>query len=215
LSAICLGQGMKFRLARVMKEFWDKRFQTSEYIYGLEPNVYFKRFINTIKKGHLLLPAEGEGRNAVFAARHKWKVDAFDISVVAREKALDLAEKHRVCINYSIADIDTFSYHKLRYDAVALIYVHQSRPAFQKLIASIHRCLKIGGILVFEAFSKEQINYQSGGPRDLDMLYDITGLIYDLEGFRVLEVEQRVTMLDEGPVHQGPASIIRLKACKI
>lgn len=52
-----------------MKDFWNERYATDVYAYGTEPNAYFKACLDTIPKpGRLLLPAEGEGRNAVYAA---------------------------------------------------------------------------------------------------------------------------------------------------
>lgn len=48
--------------------FWEERFSTEEYIYGKEPNQYFKHSIKKLKKGSILFPAEGEGRNVVYAA---------------------------------------------------------------------------------------------------------------------------------------------------
>ena len=50
--------------------FWNERYVSKEYVYGKEPNTFFKDFIHQKLRipGKLLLPAEGEGRNAVFAA---------------------------------------------------------------------------------------------------------------------------------------------------
>ena len=57
-----------------MQEFWDQRFDIKEFVYGRHPNAFFKDFIDHHKAGSLLLPAEGEGRNAVYAAL-KGKMD--------------------------------------------------------------------------------------------------------------------------------------------
>lgn len=69
-------------------EFWDQRYRENASVYGLEPNPFFKAFIDKHKSGRLLLPAEGEGRNAIYAAAKGWQVDAFDFSEVSRDKAL-------------------------------------------------------------------------------------------------------------------------------
>ena len=50
-----------------MKEFWNERFSSEEYIYGTEPNLFFKSELDKRTPGDLLMPAEGEGRNAVYA----------------------------------------------------------------------------------------------------------------------------------------------------
>ena len=66
--------------------FWDERYSSEEYVYGTEPNQFFKEQIDKITvPGKLLLPGEGEGRNAIYAARSGWQVDVFDQSRTAKE----------------------------------------------------------------------------------------------------------------------------------
>ena len=71
-----------------MKEFWNEKFNTKEYIYGKSPNVYLAEKLKQLASGKILFVAEGEGRNAVFAAKNNWQVEAFDISNIAKQKAL-------------------------------------------------------------------------------------------------------------------------------
>ena len=42
--------------------FWNERYVSKEYVYGKEPNTFFKDFIHQKLRvpGKLLLPAEGE-----------------------------------------------------------------------------------------------------------------------------------------------------------
>ena len=70
--------------------FWDNRYTENETVYGNEPNIFFREFIDKAIPRSLLLPCEGEGRNAIYAAGKGWLVDAFDFSRVAVQKALDL-----------------------------------------------------------------------------------------------------------------------------
>jgi len=85
-----------------LQQFWDERYSQPEYAYGREPNVFFREQIEPLQPGRLLMPAEGEGRNGVYAARKGWVVDAFDISEKGREKALRLAEEMGVAIHYQV-----------------------------------------------------------------------------------------------------------------
>lgn len=70
-----------------MKEFWNGKYSSKEYIYGTEPNEYFKSALEKYRPGTILLPGDGEGRNAVYAAKKGWQVTAFDFSNAAKEKA--------------------------------------------------------------------------------------------------------------------------------
>ena len=51
-----------------MSDFWNEKYGRSEYLYGKAPNTFFVEKLNELQKGSILLPAEGEGRNAVYAA---------------------------------------------------------------------------------------------------------------------------------------------------
>jgi hypothetical protein len=107
-----------------MKEFWNERYKASSYAYGEAPNVYFEKCLAQLPAGKILLPADGEGRNGVYAATKGWNVDAFDISEEGKKKALQLAEKHNTTISYTISDFNSVVLPSQVYDGVGLIYAH-------------------------------------------------------------------------------------------
>jgi hypothetical protein len=81
-------------MANTWTDKWNDRYAKSEFAYGEEPNNYLREQLEKLHKGKILFPAEGEGRNAVFAAKLGWTVSAFDISSEGQKKALQLAEKN-------------------------------------------------------------------------------------------------------------------------
>ena len=162
-----------------MKESWNNRYSNREYVYGTHPNDYFKQEIEKLSIGKLLLPAEGEGRNAVFAAKLGWDVHAIDMSERGKEKALKLAKENNLDFQYDVSALQDFQYTENEYDALALIYAHfpplLRNKIHQKLIGS----LKSDGILLLEAFGKKQFGKKSGGPPAIEMLYSIEELKTD------------------------------------
>ncbi|MET4140775.1 hypothetical protein [Pedobacter sp. UYP1] len=52
---------------------WNNRYQEEHYAYGKGPNLFFKEWLYKIEPGSMLMPADGEGRNGVFAAQLGWK----------------------------------------------------------------------------------------------------------------------------------------------
>ena len=48
-----------------MINFWDDRYSQPEYVYGVKPNEFFAEQIQKLTPGEIILPCEGEGRNAV------------------------------------------------------------------------------------------------------------------------------------------------------
>ena len=85
-----------------MKQFWNDRYSEEEFIYGVEPNEFLKLELDKIPTGSILLPAEGEGRNAVYAASKGWNVTAFHYSEAAKVKTTLLAEKMNVKLDYEL-----------------------------------------------------------------------------------------------------------------
>ncbi|MEI9943030.1 MAG: class I SAM-dependent methyltransferase [Chitinophagaceae bacterium] len=100
---------------------WNERYSSAEFAYGEEPNNYLKEQLEKLKPGTLLFPAEGEGRNAVFAAKLGWAVSAFDISEEGKNKALRLATANNVTIDYQVGELQSLNYHTEQFDAIALI----------------------------------------------------------------------------------------------
>lgn len=193
-----------------MKEKWNERYSTPEFIYGSRPNEFFKQQLQNSTPGRLLLPGEGEGRNAIYAAKRGWTVDAFDYSEAAYKKARSLAESNRVNINYTVASYEEYNYPAQTYDAAGLIFTHMPSITRSTIHSMIIRSLKPGGIVILEAFHKEQIDYTSGGPKDIDMLYNEDELASDFEGLKIILLEKKMVKLQEGTFHSGDAVVVRM-----
>jgi len=196
------------------QEFWDEKYNSSEFIYGREPNVFFKSIIDELPSGRILLLGEGEGRNAVYAASRGWHVDAFDSSKKAQEKALLFATEKNVKINYSVENILLNNFRNDNYNLAGLLFVHLEKKQRRKLSIKIWENLRIGGRLIMEVFSKDQINYNSGGPKDLDLLYSLDEIKEDFSCFKVDKLEQVEYFIKEGKGHNGLANVIRFIGAK-
>ncbi|MGB5698150.1 MAG: class I SAM-dependent methyltransferase [Polyangiales bacterium] len=198
-----------------MKQMWEERYGSDEYAYGVEPNAFFKACLDRLPApGRLLLPGEGEGRNAVYAARQGWKVDAFDFSTAGREKALQLAERHGVHIAYEVADYETVHIEPGAYDAVALIFVHMHERIRQTVHRKLASALSPGGHLFLEAYSREQLSRGTGGPRDAQLLYTVEDLQEDFSDFDIIQLERVDAEIHEGRYHTGLGSVVRLVAVR-
>ncbi len=197
-------------------DFWNERYIAEEYVYGKEPNCFFRNFINQKLQtpGKLLLPAEGEGRNAIFAAGHGYQVTAFDFSPDGKKKALRLAEEKKVSIEYILSDLQSFNYISAFYDLVGLFFVHQPPEIRSFLHKSVVDSLIPGGMICLEAFHTDQIHLHSGGPKSLDMLMHLDQLSEDFKSLDIIHLTKTERELDEGSYHQGKASLVQLIALK-
>lgn len=192
-----------------MKEFWDERYSAEEYIYGTEANDFLKNELLNIQAGNILLPCEGEGRNAVFCAKNDWKVSAFDYSDVAVKKGIKLAKSMNLEIDYIHSDWQSYK-NDNKFDVVGIVFAHfhpEDRIEFHKKMMNF---LKPGGILIAEYFHKNQINYNSGGPKNIDMLYTIEELRSDFSEYEIIKLEHLSRKIFEGPHHSGVAETVQV-----
>lgn len=193
---------------------WNERYSNDEFAYGTQPNNYLKEQLQKLEIGSILFPAEGEGRNAIFAAQLGWNVSAFDISAEGKNKALHLAETNHVEIDYQVGELQTLDYPKEQFDVIALIYAHF--PA--EIKSSIHKMLdtylRKGGFIIFEAFSKKHLDFvlkneKVGGPKDIESLFSIEEIKSDFPEYDIIELEEKEIELQEGIFHNGTGSVIR------
>ncbi|WPO78717.1 class I SAM-dependent methyltransferase [Flavobacterium sp. KACC 22761] len=193
---------------------WDDRYKTEDFAYGTAPNNYLQEQIEKINPGAILFPAEGEGRNAVFAAQLGWEVSAFDISEEGRNKALRLAKNNDVSIDYQVGELETLDFHNEQFDAIALIYAHFPATIKSEIHRQLDQLLKKGGIIIFEAFSKKHLEYVTknekvGGPKDIESLFSIEEIKADFPNYEIIELEEKEIELNEGLFHNGTGSVIR------
>lgn len=193
---------------------WDDRYKSEEFAYGEDPNIYLKEQIEKLNTGTILFPAEGEGRNAVFAAKLGWKVSAFDISEEGKNKALKLAEANNVTIDYQVGILEALNYKAEQFDAIALIYAHFPAEIKSSIHKTLETYLRKGGIIIFEAFSKKHLEYLAindkvGGPKDIESLFSIEEIQADFPNYEIIELEEKEIELNEGLFHNGKGSVIR------
>lgn len=203
-----------------MKEFWNERYSAEVFAYGKEPNVFFKESLDKMCVGKILLPADGEGRNSVYAAKLGFEVYACDLSTSGKTKAKALATQENVEINYLVGEFGDLSYKESEFDIIALIFAHFPADKKQAYHTLVNKYLKVGGSIIFEAFSKNHIKYNSenpnvGGPKDLDMLYYLEEIKNDFANFEFDLLNEQTIELNEGEFHKGTGSVVRFLGRKI
>jgi SAM-dependent methyltransferase len=192
-----------------VNHMWDERYKNEDYFYGTEANDFLVQVSKMIPaRSKILCIGEGEGRNAVFLAEQGHEVNAVDLSVKGRSKALKLADSRGVSINYDISALEDFDFGQDHWDAIVSIFCHLP-PAIRTLVhARLFDGLRRGGTFLIEAYTPEQLNYRNGGPPTLDLLYNREILCQDLPGIKWSLLEQRVREIHEGQGHNGLSAVI-------
>lgn len=202
-----------------MKEFWNERYATDEFAYGTEPNTFIKENLPNFTPGKILFPAEGEGRNAVYAAQLGWDVSAFDISEQGKKKAQMLAAEKKMEIDYSVQSVENCTFPLESFDAIALVFAHFPADIRRVSHRQLAEYLKPGGVLLLEGFTKKQLEYskanpKSGGPKNEAMLFSIDEIKSDFEHFDFKLLTETETNMDEGLYHIGKSHVLRMIAVK-
>lgn len=195
------------------KNIWNERYDATEYVYGTSPNHFFKEHLDQLKPGNILLPAEGEGRNALYAAKKGWNVTAFDSSSSGRKKALKLTLEQNVKFKYQVSDVLDFQTDE-QFDVLGLVYTHFLKKIRKKAHQRLLKFLKPNGKVIFEAFAKEQLENASGGPKDRKMLFSIEEIKEEFSGLKFEILEQQTIQLNEGEHHQGKGEVIQFVGTK-
>lgn len=193
---------------------WNNRYQEAHYAYGKGPNLFFKEWLYKFEPGSILMPADGEGRNGVFAAQLGWEVTSLDLSIAGKSKALQLAKENQVTMEYIVGDLEQLEFEKESFDAIGLVYAHFAAGRKSLLHQKLAGYLKPGGLIILEGFSKKHLHLNSldpkvGGPKDIDMLFSKAEISADFENYDKLILEEEEVFLNEGEYHIGKSAVVR------
>lgn len=212
-----MGQAREENMSQgIPREFWNERFSEDGFAYGTQPSrllLAWSPDLSQDRYWNALVPACGEGRDAVYLAELGHNVTALDISAEGLKKTQKLAKKRNVELTTVEADLFEWDWPVETFDVIASTYAHMPSEARKRLHALYVQALKPGGMICLEGFSKEQLayqeKYQSGGPPNIDMLYSVEDIRADFDGLEELSMTTGVEVLEEGKYHTGPAALLR------
>jgi SAM-dependent methyltransferase len=195
---------------------WEVRFATPDYAFGKEPNYFLKSCQQILpRRGRALAVADGEGRNGVWLAEQGLDVVSLDFSPAAQNKARALAAERGVKVTLVRADVHVWDYPQTAFDVVVEIFAQFSLPA-QRAIKwrGMRRALKSGGVLIIQGYTPKQLEYGTGGPKQVENLYTRAMLEQAFGDFRDVHVIEEEREMREGTSHAGMSAVIGLTAIK-
>jgi SAM-dependent methyltransferase len=195
---------------------WEQRFGTPEYAFGKEPNYFLKSCKPLLpKSGKALAVADGEGRNGVWLAEQGLAVLSIDFSPSAQRKAKALARERGVDVAFELADVHAWAYPEAAFDVVAEIFTQFSTPPERaRKWAGMRKALKPGGLLIVQGYTPKQLQYGTGGPKELENLYTRAVLEDAFGDFRDVTIVEEEREIHEGTSHGGLSAVINLTARK-
>jgi cyclopropane fatty-acyl-phospholipid synthase-like methyltransferase len=141
---------------------WDTRYNTEVYQYGTAPNDFLAAQMRHLAPaGHVLMLAEGEGRNALHVLKSsKAHVTCVDLSKVGLDKARKLFEQNGIPesrYETVVADLAQFEIgQEAKWDAIVSIWCHVPEGVRKGLHERIVAGLKPGGVFILESYTIRQ-----------------------------------------------------------
>ena len=116
---------------------YDQKYAGQEYYWGMNPSVLCDKVLEIIRPGpnfhpKLLDIGCGEGRNAVYFAKHGFEVTGLDLSLVGLEKTKRYAEQTGVQVNTIHADVITYELEDMFDVIFSTGTLHYLPPAIRK-----------------------------------------------------------------------------------
>jgi SAM-dependent methyltransferase len=195
---------------------WQSRYSAPEYLFGKAPN-YFLASCKALlpKAGKALAVADGEARNGVWLAEQGLDVVSIDFSEAAQAKAAALAKERGVKIALVHTDVHAWDYPPDAFDVVVEIFTQFSTPAERpRKWAGMRRTLKAGGLLIVQGYTPKQLQYGTGGPKEIENLYTRAMLEQSFGDFRDLKFVEEELEMHEGAAHGGMSAVIGLTGRK-
>jgi SAM-dependent methyltransferase len=193
---------------------WDQRYDTTEYVYGKEPNDYLAAMADRLPSGRALCLGEGEGRNSVFLAGRGLRVTAVDASGVGLAKARRLAEERRVSVETVQADLADYPIEPAYWDLIVSIFCHVPPQLRADLHRRVAAGLRPGGTFLLEAYTPAQLAYGTGGPPTAELTMDLATLREELAELRLIHAMETVREVHEGRFHFGPGAVVQVLAVR-
>lgn len=194
-------------------ERWEGRYAPENYLFGTAPNAFLSRQGGLLpKNGRALSVCDGEARNGVWLAEQGLDVTSVDFSPRAQAKAQALAAARGVRITTLTADLSTWEWPENAFDVIAVIFAQMIPP--ELLFAGIRRALKPGGVLLLEGYGPKQLEYGTGGPKELERLYTPEMLRRHASGLRDVQISEYDAEIFEGDGHGGMSALVDLTARK-
>jgi len=172
---------------------WDERYRQGRTMPDEPAALLVENRSLLPKSGKALDIAMGTGRNALYLASLGFRVTGVDLSAVAVEKCRQKAERLGLPIEALVADLEHHPLPTEEYNLIVNFYYLQ-RSLSPRIVAA----LKPGGVLVFESFTTDQLQF-GWGPKSPDHLLRPGELQELFAGLETLLYHEGIIQGDRGP----------------
>ncbi len=170
--------------------------ESSEHAYGT-PNPIVRAVLDFTSHGTVLDIGAGDGRHAIFLAKHGFQVTALDTSAVALDKLEHLAAQQQVAVTTIQTDIARWSFEN-SYDVLIAtsIFQHLHHNDALTLLETMKQCTNPQGIHAIALFTQEGDRYLLDRQEDPEAFYPASGWLRGFyQKWKVLHEERKEATL--------------------
>ena len=128
------------------------------------------------------------------------------------KKQKKLASSRGVKIQTLCIDLADFKIKPGSWNVIVSIFCHVPPDIRRSLHQQVSEGLHVGGYLVLEAYTPEQLAYKTGGPPDEKMTMTLLTLQEELSGLEFIHGKELVRQVIEGKYHTGKGAVVQILA---
>ena len=179
--------------------YWNAKYSTDEFIYTKTANRFVIELCKGLTPGLAIDLAGGEGRNTVWLAEQRWRVENVDISEVGLAKCEAFAAERGVPERVSTlcASGADFRSTLAPVDLGIVPYLQVPEALLNASLKNLISQIKPGGYLVGVWHARENLDGGFGGPQNPDVLPSVASMKQFCES---MPLETQVCELREGQV---------------
>lgn len=190
---------------RAGRDAWDARHAAAGPIESDEPNPALVSVATLLDGRRALDLGCGDGRNAVWLARHGWDVTAVDFSEVGVAHGRALAAAAGVEIAWHVRDLLEVQLEQQAYDLVTLLFIHVPPAERRQILERAASAVAPGGTLLVVGHDRSNLTDGTGGPRDPEVLFTADEIALELPG---LVTEQAAVVRRPGAAAPAPIDAV-------
>lgn len=193
-------------------QHWDQRYHDakddSAGLWSTQPHQQLQQIAGALRPGTALDLATGDGRNAIWLARHGWQVTAVDFAETGLNIARQRAAAQNVSVDWQLADVTQWSPNQT-FDLVTITYLHLSEETNAAVIRRVSQWVAPGGTLLVIGHDKDNAVSGTGGPQDPAVLYspEILRRVTSLQIVAAQQITRNTATDPEGPQDTGSVAI--------
>ncbi len=195
------------------REAWDARYGGADLVLNGEPNPFLVEAATGAAPGRAVDLACGDGRNAIWLARHGWEVTGVDFSAVGLAKAERQVAGEGLNLAWVLHDVVTYL-PSPPLDLVVMSFLHLPGEDRRLVLDRSARALGPGGRIFVVGYDLSNANANAAasgvGGRDPELLFTPEQVAEELAGLHIERAERLHLAVEtaEGPVEVVDAFVV-------